>query len=163
MRGFTVPSVPLCTAGDLRDLRGICCSPSPGHCGWASRTPPSASLMVFSRGHGNLLTQPGCAGSQPKGGGGLVVCTKPTEAVLGQASRALRSSWWRQRDVDTSQGSGAGPKVAQSARASRIFCPRRTHVDAWLTLTTRAHFLLVFISYMNVHTQWWRWSFTFLF
>lgn len=52
-----------------------------------------------------------------------------------------------------SEGSGARPEVTQSTRASRIFCPGRTHVDAWQTLTTRAHFL-VFISFMKCpHTM----------
>lgn len=52
-----------------------------------------------------------------------------------------------------SEGSGARPEVTQSTRASRIFCPGRTHVDAWQILTTRAHFL-VFISFMKCpHTM----------
>lgn len=90
------------------------------------------------------------------------MCTKPTRGYAQSGFASLEELLVETEGCGLESGSGARPKVAQSARASRIFCPRRTHVDAWQTLTTCAHFL-VFVNFMNVHTRWWQWSFTFLF
>lgn len=140
--------------------------PKPWPLWLGARTPPSASLTEGRLGHGNLLTSQAARGSQLKGEDGCVYQARlrlhtarhrePRDALGGD-----RGSWTRVRGrVRGQERDRSWHRVLELS--SSIFCPRRTHVDAWQMLATCAQFV-VFISFMNVHTQWWQWAFTFLF